>query len=169
VPLYFRTICILDEIRTALLQLCPLQRDAITSTIDMARIRARTDSGHCAWQECVLLAMGIMQLIVQSHAQQMETMSLWRPLSESMPNAPVEEQPALFAIVLQFMLKCVNGMRIDSANRRIDAVRETVVRQGLCYEQSKFQEKLTQGVLTVAHTKVRGLLSPLPISLTPRW
>jgi hypothetical protein len=67
------------------------------------------------------------------------------------------------------MLKCVNGMRIDSANRRIDAVRETVVRQGLCYEQSKFQEKLTQGVLTVAHTKVRGLLSPLPISLTPRW
>ena len=133
-----------------------MDADYIRTTLDMTRVTGRAESGNCTWHESVHFVHTVMDVIlrVQSVSIQMETAPVWKTFSESLQNASVEDQPCLFSTVLQFLLKCVNGLRIAEANKRLDPGRAVILHHGVAYEIGKFQDKLDAGVITVNRTKV---------------
>jgi len=62
------------------------------------------------------------------------------------------EYPSVICKSLELFLDRVNVMRIDAANARLRLIAPTIKESGVEYEREKFDEKLTDGTLTLERT-----------------
>ena len=160
---FYGMVRVLEEIRTGLLELFPDEGGSIRAAIDVARVTGAA-TGAQSWQESVGLVSGVMDIIfrVQSPSRETARAEAWGVLSGAMRLAEASDQARLFSDALKFLLKCVNEMRIDEANERIERIKPVLLIEGVKYEQGKFQDKVDSGALTTERTKVRAP-SPSPL------
>ena len=161
-PCYVRVLRILIEFRDSFIMSAPPHEAAqVAEVLDLDLIKQQIDAGVWTWASCSELIASLVELIkrVQSPKRKAETLEKWEALDK-------EEGPVAVCLGLEFLLKRVNELRIDTANAQIRRLAPSIYQHGIEYERGKFQDKLKAGSLTVERTTewIKTFKGPDPIS-----
>jgi len=168
-PCFTRVMRVIEEIRSSLCDLggvWPME-------VDTAQLQTRAVAGSMAWEDFVAVVRSILAAIrrAQSPARVDETNARWAVVCESLEAAADSDpdQPRAFCSALEFLLDCINIIRIDSANARLRLIAPVVAEHGIFYEVGKFDEKINAGSITLDRTTawLRRALASSPGASTP--
>jgi hypothetical protein len=106
------------------------------------------------WSSCINLFTNIFYLVlrVQMQKREDEAKAKWDCLQKAMQEAQQEDQPQIMCDTIRFFSNYIDLVRIDASNARIRLLADVIKTHGVSYEQSKFQEKLDSGNLTLENT-----------------
>jgi len=155
IPCYVRVLRVLCEISDGIKDLAGSRESGcLNEVVDLAYIRQRVENRAYAWSDCQQLVASIVVVIkrVQAPKRDNETKDKWDAVRSRMRDAPAEERPRQLCKALEFLLDRVNAMRIDAANARLRLIAPVIKDHGIDYERGKFQDKLTDGTLTLERT-----------------
>lgn len=153
---YTRTLRVLAEIRDAFTELCGGEEaDAIRNAINIDFIQKRLEDAGFEWEDCITLGESVMRIIRRAQAPRRDaaTVARWDVLHPRLYTADEADRPAVMAEMLEFFVQLVNQMRIDAANSRLRIIAPVIAAHGVEYEQSKFQEKLDAGEISLEETE----------------
>lgn len=168
-PCFTRVMRVIEEIRSSLCDLggvWPME-------VDTAQLQTRAVAGSMAWEDFVAVVRSILAAIrrAQSPARVDDTNARWAVVCESLEAAADSDpdQPRAFCSALEFLLDCINILRIDSANARLRLIAPVVAEHGIFYEVGKFNEKIVAGSITLDRTTawLRRALASSPGASTP--
>jgi hypothetical protein len=121
-PCYFRMIRVLGEIRDGIADLAGTTTAIrIAEIIDIDFINRQVEAGAYDWSSCVRLSEAIIRVVrqIQEPRRDAKTAEKWILIRTGMTAAVTHLQRArAMCKSLEFLLECVNLMRVDAANAR---------------------------------------------------
>ena len=154
VPCYVRVIRVLKEIRDGITDLAGSREPTIIEILDLDFIERRAEAQTYTIHDDMQLIASVYQVIkrVQAPIRDEQTTERWLALQNQQDQ---DQQSATQRICkgIEFLLECVNLMRIDASNSRLRLIAPVIREHGIDYEQRKFAEKLDDGTLTLQRTQ----------------
>ena len=156
-PCFVRVLRVLAEIRDGISELAgSREAGSVSEAVDLGFIKQQAEAGLYGWDSCRGLIAAVVAVIqrVQAPKRDEETKARWREVGQAMLGAAAAERPRALCKALEFLLDRVNAMRIDAANARLRLIAPVIKDHGIDYERGKFQDKLSEGTLTLERTQV---------------
>lgn len=117
----------------------------------------QAEANLSTWDNHIQLISSIFEIVqhIQAPHRNEEIKEKWDVINQQMQDVSiVDDQSRVLRKALEFLLKSVNISNIDTANARIQLIAPVIKEHGIEYEQSKFQNKLDCGILTLERTKI---------------
>ena len=159
-PCFVRVLRVLSEIRDGIIDLAGNRvNGSIQEVLDLDFIKTQAEAGLFSANSSMALVEAIVVIVqqVQAPKRDLETKQKWQGLCE-LRSASDFDLPQWFCKAMEFLLDRVNAMRIDAANARLRLIAPVIKDHGIDYERGKFQDKLSNGALTLERTRkwIRG-------------
>lgn len=121
-PCYVRVIRVLSEIRDGIIDVSGKRESVITAVgeaIDIDFIKLQVDHEAYGWEDCKHLIGAVVGIIksIQAPKRDVEMQKRWIVVGKGMLDSDMD-QPRVLCNALEFLLDCINLLRIDSANAR---------------------------------------------------
>lgn len=156
---YTKVLRILEEICNGVSDISKIFNNIesfnMIKTININNIKQQIANNNYGWNDCIELIDFIMNTIyrIQHVKRNNEFKEKYNQIVESIKSSTLENQPHNLCNALKFLLYCINIIKCDCANQRLQLISPVIKKHGIEYVRSKFQNKLDSGVITLEKTQ----------------
>jgi hypothetical protein len=143
-PCYVRVLKVIGEVRDGIIDLAPNRSLELNEKIDITYWQQQIETGMLDWSSCILLIQGMLGIAmsIQEPSRKEETLTKWKTLEDELKSSNPEDHPTLFCKALEYVLGCVNVMRVDAANARLRKIAIIIQQHGVEYERAHMSKKI---------------------------